>query len=275
MYQTVVTAEENGNRYIFKPRCKQWKCPYCAVVNKKVWRSRIMNEIESTPQMKVWYFYTFTLLGKDHSGLKHSLSVWRDQWAKLRKRLKRDLGKFRYVRVFEMHKDKTLHIHMLADASYDDCIYIDATDKQKERRESSTLRKHLNELQLGYIHDIKVIKTKDETNNGIARNVSAYITKYMTKDIQTFVRNNLSDSKIRLRMIQTSYKWFNEGKHDMKLNWDRSPLFETEYLNLPRGKEAYDITTDRKVNIDDFHEYNYYPNKISDLIDIAESEDIL
>mgnify|MGYP000470266018 CR=1 FL=1 len=271
-YSTSLKAKDKNNTYIYKARCKQWSCPYCAGVNKRIWRGRIMNEIESTPEHKIWYFWTLTLLGKDHKGLNHSLQIWRDKWSKLRKRIVRDLGKLRFVRVFEMHKDGTLHIHMLTDKAYKDLKTIAATDKQSERHESAKLTKHLNDLDLGYIHDIKTIETENEEENGIARNVSAYVVKYLTKDVQEFVRVILRKSKTRMRIIQTSHKWYNDTKKDAELTWKQESLYRSEYLAMESYKDAIDLSTDTVITIDDFHEYDHYPNKISDILDAAEHD---
>lgn len=269
-YRVSLSSEKNNDYLVYKPRCKQWSCPYCAIVNRKIWRARIMSEVETTPAVKIWYFWTLTLLGKDHKGLKHSINMWRKNWQKLIKRIKRDCGKLRYCRVFEMHKDGTLHIHMLCDKSYDDCVIIPKTKKQKERRESPKLRKHLNKLKLGYIHDIKIIDTEDQQNNGIARNISAYIVKYMTKDSMTYARSVLLDMNSRLRVIQTSKGWYQEDKKDPDRVWKIEPIFKTTYMALPAHNTVTDVTTDRNITIDDFHDFDYYPNRTSDLLDVAD-----
>lgn len=272
-YPVTITSTKNDNWLIYRARCKRWSCQYCSVENRKIWRGRIMSEIESTPAIKIWYFWTITLLGKDHKGIEHSVNVWRDKWSKLRKRITRNLGKLRYVRVFEMHKDGTMHIHMLCDKSYDDVEVIPATKKQKKRHESETLRDHLDDLGLGYIHDIKPILTENIEENGIARNVSKYIVKYMTKDAMSYAREVLRNAGTKIRIVQTSHKFYNETKKDSDVDWTDAPLFKTTYLGLPKNKTAKDIATNRTISIDDFHDYDYYPNPISDLIDIADSQE--
>lgn len=272
-YSVALTAENNGNYKIYKPRCKRWSCKYCAIENRKIWRGRIMSEIESTPAIKTWYFWTLTLVGKDHNGLLHSLDVWREAWHKLRKRIVRALGKLRYVRIFEMHKDGTLHIHMLADKTYDDIETIPARGKAKKRHESPKLRQQLIKLGLGYIHDIKPITTENIEENGIARNISAYAVKYMTKDSMSFARLTIKESGSTLRLISTSHKFYNKNDKDTDDIWLKNPLFKTSYLAMPPKKTAKDISTDRKVTIDDFHGYDHYPNRTSDLIDIADMLD--
>ncbi len=272
-YQQAITSEKNSNFIVYKPRCKLWSCPYCADVNRKIWRARIMSEIESTPHVKTWYFWTLTLLGKDHKGIQHSIDVWRDNWQKLIMRIKRNLGKLRYVRVFEMHNDGTMHVHLLCDKSYDDCVVIKKTKKQKERRESPTLTKHLNKLGLGYIHDIKVIETEKTENNGISRNVSAYIIKYMTKDSIEYARAVLKESGSKLRVIQASNGWYQEDKKESDRVWLRNPIYLSTYMILPPENSIFDITTEKNVTIDDFYHHDHYPNSTSDLVNRADNED--
>lgn len=232
-----------------------------------------MSEIEQTPQIKTWFFWTLTLVGKDHKGLLHSLDIWRSQWHKLRKRIIRAVGKMRYVRVFEPHKDGTLHIHLLADKTYDDVEIIPAKNGAKQRHESPKLRKQLIKLGLGYIHDIKPITTEEIEDNGIARNISAYIIKYMTKDSMNYSRDIISDLGSKLRVIQTSNGWYNKSDRESDTVWKREPLFKTTYLSLPSKRTAKDISTKRTITIDDFHEYEHYPNRTSDLIDRADLMD--
>ena len=226
-----------------------------------------MNEIERSHDTKTWYFWTLTLLGKDHTGLKHSIDKWRDTWSKLRKRIIRDLGKLKFVRIFEMHKDGTLHVHMLTDKSYTDCYQVEATDTAKERTESVKLRQHLIDLDLGYIHDIKRIDTPKKEANGIARNVSAYIVKYMTKDIQSNVRSILKEHGSRLRIVQTSIGWFDKQPDDTVLDWSKSPVFKTEYLAMGQSEQVIDLAKDERITIDDFYDHDFYPNRTSDLVD--------
>ena len=231
-----------------------------------------MSEIESTPHIKKWYFYTLTLLGADHKGLLHSVKRWRAEWSKLRKRIVRDLGKIRFVRVFEMHKSGTMHIHMLCDKTYTDTINIKAVGKSKSRTESVKLRKHLNDLGLGYIHDIKPIVTTEIKENGIARNVSAYIVKYMTKNSMQFAREILREDSGKIRLIQTSHKWFNDDRKEPELDWTKEPIFLTEYMALDASKTVTDITVKQGITIDDFYEEDYYPNRISDLVQRADNQ---
>lgn len=265
---SVKATDNTGNILIYRPRCKQWDCPYCAIQNAKIWRARIMLEIQKSA-IEIWHFWTLTLDGCDHDGnTANSLWKWRESWDSLMKRIKRDLGKLRYIRIFEPHKDGTLHVHMLTDKTYADVARVEEDDGRDNYR-SKELEKHLTDLSLGWRHDVRPIHTKDKIDDGVARNVSAYVTKYLSKDLQSLTRQVLKDAGMsRVRMIQTSQNWYNEKQViDKPLIWELQPLYKFEYESLPSSLSARDITRDRKISIDDFYDSEYYPNKISDLID--------
>lgn len=236
--------------------------------------ARIMNEVKKSGK-KLWYFWTLTLDGKDHkSNTAYSLQVWREVWDKLMKRIRRDLGKIKYIRIFETHKDGTLHVHMLTSHAYSD-RQKRTNNMGKVVHESATLSKHLKELDLGWVHDLKLIRTKENDMENVGANVGAYITKYMTKDLQGHIRQDLKDAGMgRIRMIQTSQGWDDEPQenHD-KLEWTAEPLYFVEYMAIQHPKTAYDISRDYKITIDDFYEYKHFPNAISDLVDEAERRD--
>lgn len=266
------TDKGEGDALIYRARCKQWTCEYCAELNRRVWRARLMLEVEKEPVVG-WYFWTFTLLGKDHEGdTATSLQVWREHWDTLMKRLKRDVGKFRYVRVFEGHKSGILHVHMLADATYSDVVEIAESDGRVNYR-SDTCEKHLIEIGLGWRHDIKPIITTDYSEDGHARNVSAYVTKYLTKAIQSNVRQLLKDAGMpRVRMIQTSQRWSRTPKYADIRTWSQGGISFDDYdTQIEQGIQTIDVDNQRVVKPMDFHGERMYPNRISDLTDIADS----
>lgn len=274
---SVMATDTNGDYLIYRPRCKQWSCPYCAGQNRKLWRYRIMLECEKTIQ-NVWFFWTITLDGSDHKSDNpqiDSLMLWRERWDKLMKRVRRDMKKlstsFKYVRVFESHKSGILHVHMLSNVAYGDIQECDQWNNKTKQNDkvwrSESLATHLDELELGNIHDVRPIVTEDETDNGVARNVSAYVTKYLTKDIQSGVRNILKDAGMsRVRMIQTSQKFGEIPENEDKLNWELSRLQHIAFDNMPAQNKAIDISREVQIEDEDFYGGDAYPNKISDTV---------
>lgn len=235
-----------------------------------------MLEAEQTKQ-NVWFFWTITLDGKDHeSNNPHvdSLKLWREKWDKLMKRVRRDMKpygkKMRYVRVFEPHKSGILHVHMLTDIAYNDIQEFEQWNNVTKQNDivwhSETFEKHLTELDLGKIHDIRPIETEDETDNGVARNVSAYVTKYMTKDIQNTMRELLKENGLgRVRLLQTSQQFGVIPDREDKLDWELGRLTKIAHDSLPADNHAKDVQRDTVIEEDDFHGTDKYPNRYSDL----------
>jgi hypothetical protein len=268
-------ATKDNPVLIYRARCKQWDCPYCSVINQRIWRGRIMLQVERQPT-QAWYFWTVTLDGRDHIGdTANSLYIWREHWDKLLKRVKRDIGKFDYLRVFECHKDGTLHIHMLANASYPDVICVRENDGRENYR-SESFQQHLTQVGLGWRHDIKPIKTPDSDNNGVARNVSAYVTKYLTKDLQSDVRQLLKSAGMsKVRMIQTSLRWADVPSKESNRNWIADGIHMQEFDKYNRDNIlSMDVDTKEIITYDDFYDYEYYPNPDSDILTHVPSDEL-
>jgi hypothetical protein len=266
-------ADDTSNEaLVYRARCKQWECAYCAEINRKVWRARIMLEVQRYDSL--WYFWTLTLAGEDHkSDTAYSLQIWRESWDKLMKRVKRECGSMRYIRVFEAHTDGTLHVHMLADKTYADVREIIEDDGRKNFR-SEALKKALTGVGLGWRHDLRPIITTDVENDGEARNVSSYVVKYLTKGIQSYIRAKLRDAGLsRVRMIQTSRGWAQVPANEKDRAWRTGAIKFDEFDRLiEQGGVLIDTNIGRSVKASDFHGYDYYPNKDSDLADLADGQ---
>jgi len=270
---TSTDADKTTPALIYRARCKQWSCAYCAEINRRIWRARIMLEVQK--KEADWHFWTLTLDGADHQeNTGYSLKVWRSGWDKLMKRVRRDLGKLRYARVFETHRDGTLHVHMLADKTYLDVVCFKERDGRENWR-SDTLKRALTDLGLGWRHDLKPIVTKDAENDGQARNVSAYFVKYLTKEIQSDVRFELRQAGIgRIRMIQTSRGWAKVPAQESEREWQRGGLHVLVFDALKaQGFPVVDANLSRAIRLSDYRGETYYPNRYSDLADLADISD--
>lgn len=254
-YSTVINAYDTDNKrhLVMRTRCKQWSCEYCAKRNKNEWRFRIMDTIEKLGDDEQWFLWTLTLSPRTHKtgSTSTSLSVWRKHWNKLMNKLRYRLGKFMYVRVFETHKSGVLHVHMLANKTFDDVIRIEEKHPDQSvnyRHHSNTLEQIMLSYGLGKIHDIKPIVTTEYEENGHARNVSAYVTKYLTKDIQSDVRKVLQENKYtHVRMIQTSHGW-TKLKNVTKYEWRQGRILFAEYYeDLKQGIDLYDLNMHMEV----------------------------
>ena len=261
---------ENSEIVVYRARCKLWSCEYCANINRRVWQARIWKEVERS-KSEQWTFFTFTLLGEYHGhaeSLKSSLLKWRDVWDKLMKRLKREYGKFRYLRVFETHKDGTFHVHMLADVVVSDAVER-VNNNGKVVYESETILGHLNALELGWIHDCKPIVADGRDDGSYMALVASYVAKYLTKDIQGAVRDAIKSAGLnRIRMIQTSHAWAKLETGGNIHEWEAEPVKWAEFDRYKGvGVNVRDVDRGNVVTSSDFHNYDYYPNQMIDRID--------
>ncbi len=258
---------------LYRARCKQWDCPYCAEINRRVWMARIWKQVEKDIT-KHWTFFTFTLLGKNHGSTLSSLLFWRDVWDKFMKRLKREYGSFSYLRVFEPHKSGALHVHMLADFTVPDAK-ARVNNMGKTVYESEVIKTHLNALKMGYIHDCREIVPDDREDGSYMALVASYVGKYMTKDIQSGVRKLLKDAGLsRIRMIQTSLRWAKLETQENNLEWSPEPIRKSEFeANTRHDWQTVDVDKAMVIIEKDFYEYQHYPNKTSDLFDLSVLEE--
>ncbi len=279
---TLVANDAHGN-YVYRARCKVWTCDYCAQINRNIWQARIINHLAENIE-EAWHFVTLTLLGEDHNGLVSSVAIWRKIWDALMKRVRRMAKKaavkLQYIRVFEPHQDGTLHVHMLINYAPADNKEIKRYNRMKKRYDtvwnSDTLSEHLLELGLGYIYDWQPIsaeikETSDSAEEQAVR-ISGYITKYLTKTIQSVIVQANKQHKLRLRAVQTSQSWWNFEKTTNEMEFERGVLMIDDYLSaVAQSRENYDLNLRDHIEIEDFYEEQHYPNKFSDLADIADN----
>jgi len=130
-------------------------------------------------------------------------------------------------------------------------------------------------LGLGWRHDIRPILTVNFEDSGNARNVSAYVCKYLTKGIQANIREQLKLAGMaRVRMIQTSRGWANTPTGDIPRVWRIGGVTFAEYDALiADGGVLVDTQVRRRVTVADYHGECIYPNKYSDLSDLASDLD--
>lgn len=274
-YAAIVRTNDDGQQLVGRARCKQWSCPYCSVVNRRQWQARIANEVKARPG-ESWHFWTLTLDGKDHDGnAANSLIVWRRSWDAFWKGVRRKVAvsgkKLRYLRVFETHKDGTLHVHLLANATFPDVVLVPARHKrERERYESDTLRELLEHHKFGPIHDVRPLandnKKYPDSNDAIF--IAAYLAKYLTKDIQQNVRSAIRDAGLqRVRMLQTSQGWAKLDNQGTR-SWEVGPISEWLAASIWRnGGDILDVNTGHTLEAVDFQNWQYYPNFDTVLLD--------
>jgi hypothetical protein len=244
-FQAIILAVEDKKILIARTRCKMWTCPYCAVVNQKKWRARIIEHIETSNESWTW----FTLTAHSKKRGKASLDNLRRAWDTLMKRMKRMYGKFQYCRVYERHKDGSYHLHAIASFHFGDIKERRAKVDGTRTKYSVWLKRNATELKLGYYTHA------DDIERNHSGYIASYVTKYMTK---------LSDTAYgefgRIRRIQVSQGW-TKWKADNQKMWEvSSGVFEMDVLDAASDGYRYvDIATGEVLSYDNFIEHVVYP----------------
>jgi hypothetical protein len=186
---------------VIKTQCKQWSCPSCGARLAKQWIAKSLYGINHIGGQ--WYFMTLTARSNQR-GSEKSLAAFRKGWDKLRKRIVRLSGKFDYVKVHEMHKDGTFHLHLILNAElpykpiykthypmiFDGKIY---EEQKVSHYYSKWLKDNAFECGLGYIVDYQPLHNN---NAGCAYYVAKYLAKSIGDNAKHWVKG--------IRRIETS-----------------------------------------------------------------------
>ena len=96
----------------FKPRCKSWKCPACAELNKRAWTARIYEATAFHLAQGASVAFT-TLTTHEKLSVEQSWRLFYRQWERLKQRARRKAGGGEYVMIPEAHQSGKMHVHML------------------------------------------------------------------------------------------------------------------------------------------------------------------
>lgn len=163
----VYTVDKNtGEVKTFPYRCGSWSCPTCGPKAQERLRQKIAS---AGAEYNLKKFLTLTLPGEWHKtdnperkskwngkDIEEAIKYLQSAWAKLRKRLARKFAEFKFFWVIETHRDGTPHMHGIISGDCDE----------------STIRDMA--VATGFGEQIKLLE-------GSIKNVSAYISKYMSK----------------------------------------------------------------------------------------------
>lgn len=174
---TGIDYETNTALYL-DTQCKSYSCEVCADCIRKLHQARIIyatKEYEAWTGLR-WSFVTLTSHEKAQT-FETSLALFQNALPKWRKRMKRRYGDFGYVLVFEQHKSKSLHAHML----------INAPVSKK------WVRRHARSVGLGYMADVQHLHA--------AAAAGKYCSKYISK--------SLADTNFpkRFKRVRYSHNW--------------------------------------------------------------------
>jgi hypothetical protein len=81
--------------------------------------------------------------------------------------------------------------------------------------------------------------------------VSSYVSKYMTKNVQTELRDQLKQQKItHVRFIQPSQGWYQLFSEQSERQWTTGQVSFAEFMTS--DKDYYDIQLERDLEAIDF-----------------------
>jgi len=173
---------------MFRLRCWQWSCPYCAKENRKAWRLALNAQLPRISGQ--WWLMTLTAQAgtrgrlESYKQLQHGIDV-------LLKRFRRAFGRIDYVRIYEKHpKSQALHAHFIV-SGLKEYVRLYTAQNGKQGYKATNFRagkigfwalrtfvkKTSQGVGMGYIADIKPIPASKSVR---------YVTEYMTKPAQDF-----------------------------------------------------------------------------------------
>jgi len=171
----------------FRPRCKSWKCPACAEINKRLWTARIYDATAFHLAQGASVAFT-TLTTHEKLSPEQSWRLFYSQWKRLLQRARRATDGGEYVMIPEAHRSGKMHVHML------DTFALPTRWWKDNGRACG----------LGYMAESEFA----ETPGGAAR----YAAKYLSK--------GMVDEKLRnVRRIRKSKGFLNSSAGEQCTDW--------------------------------------------------------
>lgn len=252
----IVDLSNDRQWYMSRVRCKMWSCKSCAEINKARWRAHIIDKINVIGTFDKWWFITVTAHRRAHKALAQIATIRNMQrglktlYDRLRRILVKGTEKLEYVRVYEPHKTKKFHAHLIVRATFSHASN-EFDKKGNDKGLTRWLKDNCASCGLGYQASAKPIKSGLGVHAGF---VSAYITKYLTKSLQgdfTYPKG--------LRRIQCSSGFGSLDEKDSQFEWTmKSAIYADEVVT----RRVTDLQTGQVVTLDDFEEHNLYPPEL-------------
>jgi len=245
---------------LFRGRCKQWDCDYCARENKRAWKKAIRKAIMQDDLLSKddWQMLTFTMPPYIHAAqdpIEESAKVIQSKWNNLMMRIKRQYPKKKltYVRVLENHKSGVFHIHMLINlpiTSKD--LYINPNDDKDTRllwlKETDESGLQLIE-RLGFGHRQHCLMLGVDYLYAVN-----YVLKYIFKDSKSTIQKMLANMHVRRVQTSRNIKAPHSQNDD---EW--TPKYALYSGDFADQDEYTDLNKHQKITIDDLDEFGVYP----------------
>jgi len=231
-------------------RCKSWSCDYCARLNRDLWRLHLKKRIGKMGGE--WWFVTVT----SHEWKREqnaSLANLRTGLDLLFKAMRRIWEGIEYVRVYELHTKGAFHAHLVISGLSERVVYrrgrngvlvFKPSDAKGGKGWSlkTWFKKTCRRYKMGYMVDVQHIA-------GVAKTVN-YITKYITKESQSFVVPGL-------RRIQTSQGIGAANPRKTGQGWQIAKyIWGTDVAN----RVVVDLNLKMRINPSYFDENYVYPH---------------
>lgn len=252
-FAIVLTTQEPKTdvNNLWRARCKDWTCAYCAEMNRKMWRRYLTGKLNTLPLSALkWSFSTLTLPDYIHEAesefdrLFGSIRFIRLQWDKTMKTAKREYGKFEYIRVLESHKSGALHVHLLSSIWFEDAI------SRPKFHQSPKFNQICEGYEWGFVDNRNI--------TGGTSGAVNYPIKYMS---ETSVAFHQAVSGAHLRRVQTSRRIGSPKPPQSPTDFIPRYSIHMRDLEIAAWQNRYwwDGQEDRVITADDFSGIDSYP----------------
>lgn len=252
----IVDLSDDRQWYVSRIRCKMWSCEHCAQINKSRWRAHIIDKINKIGTFEKWWFITVTAHRRAHKAVAQMATIRNMQrglktlYDRIRRIIVKDTEKLEYVRVYEPHKTKKFHAHLIMRGTFTEATG-ELDKKGNDKGMTRWLKNASAGLGMGYQCSAKPIKSLQGVHAGF---VSAYVVKYMTKNLQgefTYPKG--------IRRIQCSSGFGALDERNSQFEWTVKSAI---YVDEVAQRVITDLNTGHQVTLDDFEEHNLYPPEL-------------
>lgn len=194
-----------GEAILYRPNCRQWKCPYCSEQRGRFFMMLAAYGYEELDALGHEIQFATITMPAHIRGTKAGVKRWRKNWPKLLRRVKRASDHTAYIQVPEQHKDGAYHVHLLTTATI--------TERW--------LKDNCAETGFGFMDEIEPVRSASKS--------AGYVAKYLTKE-----SHRLAWPKY-LRRVNLSRNWPKPPPLDKNPNWVVERLTENRTVKRWRS----------------------------------------
>lgn len=186
----------------YRPDCKLWSCPACAIKNRKRWIARVAHGANQLA-LRGEALTFITLSHNRYDTIEKAWSESTSRWTKLYARMKRTCPDMQYVIVPELHKSGKPHWHILTDFESPE-TYREVIDGKRITTKNTRVKAKGDRKMWKWFKDVPHACGFGYMNDAqeLGRNViqaAAYVSKYLAKNTG---ENSLPEGTRRIRVSQ-------------------------------------------------------------------------